>query len=210
MSKIFKFIIINLIIFLNSCSSVSIGPNNVSHENSLLVILLDKSASMREDNKMEFAKKAAFDAIDELSDSDWISVVGFDNAPFLILPAQEVSSNKELLAKRINSIFPNGATHLLPAFHLSRSIIEKSSLNKKHLLILSDAKVNDPKEWLMDQASIVRKAGGSISTITFGQDGDMKLMRDLARVGDGRFYNINSPSQLPKVFVNDVKSFLAK
>jgi Mg-chelatase subunit ChlD len=54
-------------------------------DNRAIVLLIDKSGSMREENRIEYVKEAAKAITRKLNDADLIGVIAFDVDPFVLL-----------------------------------------------------------------------------------------------------------------------------
>ncbi|MCB0359758.1 MAG: VWA domain-containing protein, partial [Bdellovibrionales bacterium] len=69
--------------------------------NNAVVLILDKSRSMVFDNKIEAAKAAALTSIRSLKDDDYVGVIGFDSAPFVIIRLDQVANVKPIADRRM-------------------------------------------------------------------------------------------------------------
>src|SRR5262249_59106585 len=49
----------------------------------------------------------------------------------------------------------------------------------------------------------IRDAGETLSTVAVGDDADNPLMGMLASIGGGRFYQVDSPETLPRIFTRE-------
>ena len=59
-------------------------------KNRAVVLVIDKSGSMREGNRLLYAKEAAKAVVRRLKDNDFVGVVGFDVEPFVVVPLTSV------------------------------------------------------------------------------------------------------------------------
>ncbi len=210
MSRIIAFLALTL---LTACSASSQGPKApvaAIQKGSLLLIVIDKSGSMREDKKIVFARKAAQDAIQTLSESDSVSVIGFDAAPFRLIDVVSVSNARELAKKRLPLLIPSGRTFPLTALGESRLAMERHPHEHMHLLLLSDGRIPEPHQAILEEVQKIRALGASVSTVRFGKDGDRGLMRKIAESGSGSLYVADKAESLPAIFVRDVKSFVGQ
>ncbi len=204
-NKLAKIVFISLILISSSCSTRS--SQVLNSNDSALVLLIDKSGSMDEEDKLKEAEKAVIEAISGLKDDDYVSVIGFDNTPFIIVDLQKVKTAKELVNRRLKNLIAIGQTNLLPALNLSRIRLEKLNVNQKHILILSDGKISNSMD-CVDEVKKHRASGGTLSTIALGSDADLPFMRLLSKIGQGGFYKTETPKKLPMIFLNDVMSFV--
>ena len=51
-----------------------------------VVLVIDKSGSMREENRILYAKEAAKAVARQLKDNDFLGIVGFDVSAFVLVP----------------------------------------------------------------------------------------------------------------------------
>ncbi|NDC38388.1 MAG: VWA domain-containing protein, partial [Proteobacteria bacterium] len=59
--------------------------------NVAVALVLDKSGSMSQSAKLDYAKEAANETVRNLKDDDFITVIGFDDAPFVVIRASRVA-----------------------------------------------------------------------------------------------------------------------
>jgi len=74
-------------------------------------VVLDRSGSMGDERKIEYAKSALTSLIRQLSDKDILSVVIYDDVVEVLRPAGRVRDKRELL-RLIDRVFPRGSTNL--------------------------------------------------------------------------------------------------
>ena len=60
-------------------------PPKREEKNRAIVLVVDKSGSMRDDNRIVYAKEAAKAVARQLQDIDLLGVVGFDDSPFVVV-----------------------------------------------------------------------------------------------------------------------------
>ncbi|HEY3176899.1 MAG TPA: VWA domain-containing protein [Candidatus Polarisedimenticolia bacterium] len=101
-----------------------------------LVLLLDTSASMRQDERLDTAKEAAVGFVEALEPDDTAAVVSFSDAPRIL---QERTSNKEALRPAILSTQPRGGTALYDAIIAAVDRLKEVE-GKKAIILLSDGR----------------------------------------------------------------------
>lgn len=170
-----------------------------------VVLVLDKSRSMLAQDKIYAAKQAALTAIGSLKPDDYVSVVGFDNAPFVIIRMDKVSKVRPIAEKRLRNLTAAGRTNLLPAMAEARSQIRMSGASRKHIIVLSDGKFPAGEAQYLAEINRAREAGITVSTVALGSEADVPFMRGLAQYGKGAFYHTLDPSKLPQIFMRDIK-----
>jgi Ca-activated chloride channel family protein len=175
-------------------------------------IVIDRSGSMHGD-KLKFAKDAAKFVVNMLEETDFISVVMYDESVDVVVPSVPVSNKKEILSK-IDRIHEDGATNLcggmMEGYHQTKKNKSVRFINK--VLLLSDGLVN---EGITDENTIAEIAkkedqenGVAISTFGIGLDFNEKLMTQLAEKGSGNYYFIAQADQISNIFDRELSGIL--
>ena len=94
---------------------VAMKPPQRHERKRALVLIIDKSGSMGRNDKLEYAKAAALTVSKTLSDSDLISVIGFDSQPFVVIPLESVGNSRPYFDELISRLKARGTTYLMPA-----------------------------------------------------------------------------------------------
>jgi Ca-activated chloride channel family protein len=178
-----------------------------------LGLVLDHSGSMRGHNKITFAREAAIFAMQQLLPTDRVSVTIFDSEVETIIP-NTLADNKERLIELIQRIEPRGSTALHAGW------MEGGKQTQHHLLagglnrviLLSDGLANvgeqNPDNIATDVSRLAR-AGVSTTTMGVGDDYNEDLLEAMANSGDGNYYYIESPQQLPDMFQSELQGLMA-
>jgi len=172
---------------------------------SAVIILIDKSKSMREDDKIEAARRAAVVAIDGLKDDDLVGVIGFDDAPFELIPLRPVAENRQVASSRLRHLYADGRTKLRSSLQLVLRKMQGVEASRKHVILLSDGEAADALEGYDAELAAFRQNGVTLTAIALGVDADATTMKVLAQQGRGAFYHTFDPSQLPEIFLQDIK-----
>lgn len=175
-----------------------------------VAVVLDRSGSMDEERKIEFARQSVISLIDQLSSADYLSIVIYDNVIETLVPTQRVR-DKAHLKSLVREVYPRGATNLgggmMEGFRQVEQMISEEMINR--VILLSDGLANkgvtDPLE-LNRIARKYRSRGVSLTTMGMGLDYNENLMVGLAEAGGGNYYFIESPRQLASIFEREVRS----
>lgn len=173
--------------------------------NVAVQLVMDKSRSMAMEERIEFAKTAAREVVANLKDDDFIGVIGFDDSPFIALPISSVANVRSSAADRISRLYPAKKTNLFPALDEARRGISRVPAGRKHVIVLTDGKLPDAGSSYFELVKQMRILGITLSTVVVGGDGDDGFLAQLANIGGGSFYQTQDPSNLPKIFLSDVK-----
>jgi Ca-activated chloride channel family protein len=177
-----------------------------------LGLVLDRSGSMGEARKLAFAREAAAFAVRELGPTDRASVTIFDDRVETIVPNGVPTKNR--VAGLIAAVTPRGSTALFGGWAEGaaqvRGGLVAGGLNR--VLLLSDGLANVGESRPDVIATEVHKAvaaGVSTSAIGLGTDYNEDLLEAMARSGDGNYYYVESPAQLPALFAAELRGLSA-
>ncbi len=175
-------------------------------------LVIDRSGSMS-GRKIEEARQAACYAVEQLQMSDRISITVFDHQVETLVPSTPAIEKSSILAF-IASIQPGGST-ALHAGWLQGGMQVSQYLNPEHInrvLLLSDGLANvgetNPDTIATDVHGLAKR-GVSTSTMGIGNDYSEDLLEAIARSGDGNYYYIESPQQLPDIFQTELQGLMA-
>ncbi len=178
-------------------------PMNIS-------IVIDRSGSMGEKNKLEYVKKAVDYLIDEAGSDDYISVVTYDDYVDVLQKSQVIRDKYELRDK-IYSLQPGGFTNLSEGMFEGYDQVNRSYMRGyvNKVFLLSDGLANRGITDRFKLANMVkeknRKDGITISTFGVGNEFNENLMTDIADYGRGNYYYIKNSSDIPEIFATELK-----
>ena len=177
-----------------------------------LGLVLDRSGSMQ-GHKLKHAKQAVAYAIEQLLPSDRVSLCSFDNTVRVEIPST-LAQDKQALLAIVNRIHTGGST-ALHAGWLEGGVQVSQHLNPQHLnrvLLLSDGLANVGEtnpDRIAHHVQGLTQRGVSTSTMGLGNDYDEDLLAAIAAAGDGNFFHIESPAQLPDFFATELQGLMA-
>jgi Ca-activated chloride channel family protein len=183
-----------------------------------LSLVLDRSGSMEEKGKIEYLRQAAKLAVWRLGERDVASVVEFDDQITLMWRASHVHDVGRLQSE-IDALTPRGSTDL--AGGMERGIEEAEGAREKlHLtngtlsrvVLLTDGLANTGvtnESEIARMAEDARRQGVRVSTIGLGLDYNEDLLQSIAEGGGGKYYYVESPVQLARIFEEELKSAFA-
>lgn len=169
-----------------------------------LALVLDRSGSMQDRGKLDYAKRAAHRVVDALSERDRLAVIEYDDRISVLWPSAPVES-KRLIKRRIDALTPRGNTDLtggmMEGVDAVRQRLDREEITR--VMLLSDGLANhgitDPRaiRRLVQEA---KRDGVRISTLGLGADYNEDLMQAIAENGGGRYYFIENPNQMAEIF----------
>ncbi|MGD2181144.1 macro domain-containing protein [Lusitaniella coriacea] len=177
-----------------------------------LGLVIDRSGSMAGE-KLQYARQAACYAVEQLLPRDRVSVTVYDDTVETIIPSC-LAEHKASLLHRIQRIAPKGCT-ALHAGWVEGGMQVSQHLNPQHLnriILLSDGLANRGETNPDVIASDVKGLSDrDVSTTTMGVGANYNedLLEAMANSGDGNYYYIESPEQLPEIFAMEMQGIMA-
>jgi Mg-chelatase subunit ChlD len=171
-----------------------------------IVLVIDRSGSMQEDQKLEMAKQAACGVVDVLGPQDRIGVIAFDDNPQWACEIMS-AADKGTVTGHIQGIEIGGGTAIYPAINAAfQSLRDLGGQAKyKHVIVLTDG-VDEPAIGADHYRALIpqmREANITVSTVAIGRDADKSLLEEVARLGGGRYYPTEEPSSVPQILVKE-------
>jgi len=177
-----------------------------------LGLVIDRSGSMG-GKKIEYARQAASYAIEQLLPSDRVSITIYDDQIETLVPST-LATHKSHLLQQIKKISARNST-ALHAGWVQGGIQVSQHLNPEHLnrvILLSDGLANVGEtnpDVIASDVNGLTKRGVSTTTMGIGDDYNEDLLEAMARSGDGNYYYIQSPEQLPSIFQQELLGLMA-
>lgn len=169
-----------------------------------LLVLVDKSKSMRKEEKIERARDAIIALAEALRPKDRFSVVAFDSAPFHILRFDTIEKQRALTRKRLMNIFASGQADLVTSLEYAGKHLGFENTERRHILLIGDnvhGLVDDSK--LTELVKSYCQQRISVSTIQLGEDGTGNLFSELAKATAGRNYPIADLTRLRQTVLQE-------
>ncbi|MBI5473481.1 MAG: VWA domain-containing protein [Ignavibacteriae bacterium] len=175
-----------------------------------IAVVLDRSGSMADERKMDYAKSALSKLIDQLGSEDLFSLVVYDDVVDVLRSASRVG-NKRDVKRLISDIYPRNSTNLgggmMEGLQQAERNLGKAYVNR--VILISDGLANqgitNPAE-LNSIARRYRNKSISLTTMGVGLDYNENLMIGLSESGGGNYYFIESPSQLAQIMNKELNS----
>ncbi len=193
--------------------ALPVGMKTRSHDEprTSVALIIDKSGSMREEERMVFAKEAARQLVDHLRARDQIAVIGFDREPFVVIPLREAGDVRDEFDGRISRLRPGGGSRLYPALEEARRQLLGQESKRRHIIVLSDGLMEDGetasgRRRYYDLALALSQQGVTVSTIALGRDADSNFLDRLASYGRGAFHETTDYATLPELMLGELEA----
>ena len=177
----------------------------VKRANFAVALILDNSLSMSKGQKIEYLKLASEKLIKNLNDEDYLGIIGFSSTSFTVFPINNIKDFRQIATNSLNKLSPMGGTNLMPAINDAIQMLSKVKTGKKHIIILSDGQIPGRIKSFLDVATLTRMIGSTLSTIMLGETSYDKILKEMARLGNGNYFIAKNENELPNIFIDDLK-----
>jgi len=169
-------------------------------KNRAVILVIDKSGSMREENRILYAQEAAKAVARQLKDNDLLGIIGFDVTPFVVVPLEPVGKLRGIIDAQINRLKPGGQTYFYPALIEAKRQIERANAARKHVILLSDGETRGTQGELIDLVTVMKnEMKVTVSAIAIGAEADIRIMKRISQYGGGLFHQTIDPTSLPQI-----------
>jgi Ca-activated chloride channel homolog len=166
-----------------------------------MVIIIDKSGSMG-GLKMEMAKDASKSAVELLGPKDKVGVIAFEGDFYWVADIQS-AANKASVIDKISTIEAGGGTVMAPPMEAALEALQNTVAKLKHVVILTDG-ISEPGDFEgITRNMAAAKITVSTVGVSQGDEVDAKLLQEIARIGNGRYYYTEDPSSIPQIFAKE-------
>lgn len=185
-----------------------------------LALVLDMSGSMYEEDgtnisRLARVQNAAISAIQKLKPDDTITIVAFANNALMVLPPTKLAE-KEKIENAIRNIENNdidpGGTAMNDGMRIALDEVEKLAGPGRlsQVVILTDGETSGEQ----DCRKIAERAAKNKIHLTLmgvGIDWKANLIKDLARLSDGKWYyiDVNQAAEAERIFVEEFEQLAA-
>lgn len=173
-----------------------------------MVLVIDRSGSMDVGHvlngvgvtKLSLAKEAAYQAVAQLSERDYVGVIGFDSAATWAVELQPLGDPTRF-HDRIQGMSIGGGTNIYSGLQPAVQALVASKARSKHIVVLTDGvSEGGDYEGLLKQ---MEANNITLSSVAVGSDADEAFLQNLATAGKGRFYSTEKGDALPQIFAHE-------
>jgi len=189
-------------------------PKPSAREPLALFLVVDRSNSMgynsrigtlRDGEKLRYAKEAALAVVRQLKDQDRVGLVVFDSQAHEIAPLKPLREHRRRLEELIPRLVENGGTDFYDALDAAGRQLAASRVTRRHIMLITDGDTNraavDEYRALTD-----RLAAGDI-TVTTIRIGDntvnLKLLEEISQRTGGEFHYVEHAAALPDLMLRE-------
>jgi uncharacterized membrane protein len=155
-------------------------------------------------NGNQIARDCAVGVLEALGPQDEMGVVLWDGRDQWLFPLAKVGDKKGM-RKSIAGMNQGDLPSFQNVMSMAYEGLKKSQASLKHMIIFSDGDPGPPTSQLMQ--SIVGDRI-TVSTVLIAGHAGPETMISIAEQGRGRFYAVQSPDQLPQIFIKEAAVIL--
>ncbi|HEY5946949.1 MAG TPA: VWA domain-containing protein [Kofleriaceae bacterium] len=192
--------------------NTNVDPTTITRKPLNLVVVVDHSGSMWDDQRLEKVKVGLHTLVDQLAEGDRMALVQFDDQVDILAPLGE-TTNRDQLHSLITNLTPRGSTNiydgLSTGFQLASSAFSNDRQNR--VIFLSDGVAtagNTSTPAIIAMTDGYVEQGIGLTTIGVGLSFDVSLMRGLAEHGAGNFYFLEDAAAATEVFQQELDYFV--
>ncbi len=192
--------------------NTTLDPNDYPRLPMNLVVVVDHSGSMAQDQRLDKVKTGLHTLIDNLHDEDRLAIVSFDDTVTIDQPFTTTLDRTQLHAV-VDALRPDGGTDIFDGLKAGLDQLgdTPSSEKQNRVILLSDGLAtagNTSQDAIIQMATGYVERGIGLTTIGVGNDFDVDLMRGLAERGAGNFYYVEDPAAATEVFTEELDVFM--
>lgn len=190
-----------------SSLSEAIPLEPLEHDGGVgLVLVLDVSGSMLQDDKLGLAVTGALELIRSAREQDYVGVVAFSsNYRWVFRPRRMTLQGRKAAESLLLAARAGGGTLIGGAYAEAVRALEPLPVEDKRILVMTDGQVADPIQPVLSAAAQGQQRKIFTSSVALGADADQGFLRELAQQGGGSFWYVPSPSDLPRFFLEEAQ-----
>lgn len=183
-----------------------------------LVMCIDTSTSMGDNNKLEYAKQSILKMIDHLKGDDVFGVVAFDSDVHVVAKPVRLEGKKDEMRKAVSKLAVNGMTNFSGGMLKSLELLNNLDLGGDYLhrvIMFTDGVANvGPAK---DKEGILRLLNANMGHVTvsaFGygtgtQDFKPDFLAEFAREGKGNYAHVENPDKALAAFGTELGGLIS-
>jgi hypothetical protein len=173
-----------------------------------LALVVDKSGSMREPDKLDWIKESLTILLDTVRDKDYVALVVFDEQARVLVPSVRIGDpeTRERLRTEIEALSSEGGSNIAEGLKLGiREVVARFSPGyANRVLLLTDGwgRAEGVRKLLKEH----RVRGIEVSVIGYGKNFDAHFAEELVDAGGGSSRFISDRERMQEVFAAELAS----
>lgn len=173
-----------------------------------LALVIDTSASMIDQNRLEMAKQGAIACLDLLSTQDYVTVISFAEDTRVVQPLTS-AGNRETIIAAIESMRTSYATMMNAGLQRAYAQIKNTNFDNKEIILLSDGMPNEDEGDILRTVQNMAKDNIKTSVINISCLQGDSFMQDIAKIGNGSYYFVRNANNLVNIILSTVAGDIA-
>lgn len=153
-----------------------------------ILLLIDVSGSMGQENRLEQAKQAALTFMDRLDANNRVGLAVFDTTVNTLVPLDNLETNQTALRNAINGLQPLGGTALFDAVATTVQTLNEADDNDRirAVVLLSDGQDTESAQFdLARSANVIEASRNDLNPVilipvAYGSDADIRALNRMA------------------------------
>ena len=178
-----------------------------------VVLVLDTSGSMNDDQKIQNAREGARQLVSLLSEGDRLSLLPFNTNPSWAGQGIPIKTGRDELNRTIGSLFAQGGTALYDSIDTAYQYLltqnQGAADSILSVVVLTDGEDTESKMHLNELMDRIRYDGERhnihVFTIAYGKDAKKEILSQIAQGTQAKFYE-GTPENIVGVF-KDISTF---
>jgi Ca-activated chloride channel family protein len=166
-----------------------------------VMVVLDVSGSMTEENRLERAKTALRTFIQQLADEDGLGLTVFSSQATVLSPISPLGTKRQQLLDQVGGLIPQGGTRLFDTIREAYAPLsaEPSGQRIRALVVLTDGEDNESRLTADDLVRQLQQneEGQSIKVFTIaysgGAQGSVDALKRIAQASGAKSYTPDIP-----------------
>ena len=176
-------------------------PQDMQKPPVAVVLVLESSESGQGD---QIVRGAAEAVVDQLTPKDKIAISNGTMGPFVV--ALGPLTDKAAVKRQIEAMSLGDPPSYAPDLTAADQALSHTTAAIKHVIFLGDGDAPDNYQPIV---TAMHAHGITVTTVAIGANGaDAAMLQQMAAWGHGRFYQSNSLSDIPQIFIKETREAL--
>ncbi len=184
---------------------------NANKDAKLYTIVLDISRSMNDTSQLAVAKDAAMKLLSILGDDDYVAYVTLAGEARIEMTPTRLGDVRQELYEMIQGAMPTQGTFIGEALNMAFNHIKDLDFAEKQVMLISDGLTFtfEPED-ATEVAQKMRDNDIVLSTVNVIREDDAGYLKNLASIGGGKYYFIQSQEKVSELIFAEIADDLTE
>jgi len=171
------------------------------------VFVIDKSGSMKENNRMELVKRSLELLVDQLREDDRVGIVSFDSSGHIVMEST-AGAERWKLREALRQMDPGGSTNAAEGLYLGYEMLSRNYQDgaTNRVILASDGVANTgetDQQRILDRIADFTTRQVDLTTIGVGMNNHNDVfLEQMANKGDGSCHYVDDFDEAKHVFID--------